>query len=557
MRKFFISMASAVVSLAGFAQTGAENIGSSQLLGLSPQPGTIDLETYESGIATLLFNLEGGRVSEPNWNADKFVTVYRDGAVVSNLPVSNNYRLTYDSSYADVWQLSLFPVGSSKSALPGNYTVHFDAGFFLLGEDKKPSDEIVLNYTIPAPVFTVDPPSDASGKLYKYESIQDWTITYNNADRIELVSGKQLSLIDMFGHGDNLEEGSGDDETVTPTPDIIPQLTVKGNTLFVHLDKAITKPGTWKLESQPGLVTIYDAAGNASSSPDINLFFFIPKYESGLPEIDPEPGDIDIVPGRFILTLPKGQEVKNVNGMAVCYFAPVAEDGSCNFSKNYIARFKASKNKDNSRQVFLDNWKGVDEDLYPKPGKYRLVTGESLYQVSGNSSYISSMTFDYNVIEVNDIPYTISPVSGSTLTKIDEIKVAFDDVKDLKINYTPEPSTLDSDVTSYIVQPSLDPDNPDGVIFRFNVPATYPGVYEFASASGAIYVDDYAVVVTGKYTISGSTEAPELSDVVVLPAVFDIYDAQGIIIAKDADLRTLRSLPAGLYIAGGKKFINK
>lgn len=568
MNKFYTLLAAAALTvLAAGAQT---NTGLDQFSSWQPATGKINLDVNEQGVASVLFKLNG----TPDRSADKFATLSRNGEVLSRVPVSNTYMLSYDSSYADVWQLVFFNGRQTITTQPGTYEVRIDEGFFLMGEAKTPSKEVVAVYTLPEPAFYVEPPQDASGKLYQYDSIQEWTITYGEAEYIELNPGAKLEIIDLYGHGENLyrpaapanadaAEGDGEEGEnpgLTPTEGLFPSLIAKGNQLIIRLDDPVMKPGTWKLEALSGLCTLHMADGKTSQSPEIHLFYFIPNFQFGKPEIFPRQGEITKIPGTIYLEMPGGTNVKNVNQMGICYLYPVDENGN---KGDYIARYRAQKSKDLPLiEVELVNWNGADVDVEAAPGKYQLVTAEKLYSTVPNGgdnvvSYVSSMTFEYTIVpDVNGVAKMLTPEPGK-YTSIKTIEVSFPEAETVKVEWTADPSTLKSATTTYAFVPKSDADKPNVAVFELPVAATMPGDYEFLTTIGAITVDGNPVVVAGNYTIGEGSGIECVENIVVMPEHFDIYDAQGILVAKNADMATLKALPAGLYIAAGKKFINK
>lgn len=558
MKALFKTFAVAVAAMAmATPMFAAENTGTSQLGSYTPPAGTISLDYYERGVASMRFSLP---VGEPNRYANKFVTLSYEGDVISRVPVFNTKQLSQDTAMSDEWQLTFFLVKTDKTILSGSYEVEFDEGFFLMGEDKTPSEKIIINYFIDGDEFSAYPIPDARGENYKYTELQDFTLTYANCTKVEYnpAVGRQIEIINMFAHGGEIT--GDDDETITAPEDILPEVTFDGNKVNIHLKQPITAAGTYKIEAVDQVFLLTRPDGTVVPSKDINIFYYIPNYY-GMPSIDPMEGEVEYFPGTITLMLPKGQELKNVNEMGVTYLCPLNDDGTVDDPKrNYIARFRAKsiagvENPD-LHNVYLINWDGAKKEIEPAPGNYRLITPESLYSIKNGESrrYVSSMNFDYTVVPYESQVKTITPASGSTLNSLSEIVVEFPEAETVVAQWTNDPSWLQNSLTNFPFYAASVEDNPKAAKFYSTVPVTFPGEYRFTTAPNALIVDGVGVTATATYKVSEETGVGTLSDVEIMPSIFDIYTPQGILVAKDADMKTLNALPAGIYIAAGKKF---
>lgn len=559
----FLSLIAALALATSSLGLNAQNVGTDQLSTVSPQPGVIDLEVNESGFGSMLLQFNGG--AEVDRNANLCITVKRNGRVISNVPASNTEMVKFDGVMSYVWQVAFFRVMNSEAKAGGDYQVIIPAGYFLVGENKTPNKEIILNYTMPVSTISVYPP-----ETNRAEIIQDVVVTFGSAQRVELVEdpAHPVIIFDLYAVVTDPNDTTGDDDDEIPDVEIgvKPTLSVSGNQLFIHLDKPITSPGTWKVDIPEGIVNLYDANDNATPNTALIYQYKIPNYALGKPTIFPEEGKTLGFPGIITLTLEKGTTVGAINNMGASKIYPIDENGNLgkaiatyrcapNNSKFYKDPKTGATITSNLNKVFLINDKGEDAEIFPAPGNYQLITSDMLYQIvkGAEKSYISTLYFNYEVVDGGYYDMEFTPSQDETLESLQEVKVRFLGADEVKINYAP--AWFSSDVTNYLFYPSKDPENPEGIILKCQVPVTVPGTYTLSTSADCISVDDDCVTVYAEYTISNTSGVECIGNVTVFPSVFDIVNAQGIILKRNATVEDLKTLPAGIYIAGGKKFV--
>ncbi len=569
MRKISLAIAAAAAMAPAFAT--AQNVGTEQLTSLSPSTGTISMADYAYGLTNLLLNFKGG--ASVDRSADLFISLDRNGETVAYVPASNIGLVTYDGVYADLWQIQFFQKPQYVCKAGGDYTVTIPEGYFLIGEDKTPNSEIILNYTIPVSGITIYPePTENILEL------QDFVLTYGNAESIEVLpdTGLKIQMYDIYGNhesGDDNTDVDDDEEVEEPgqviyDEDILPEFSADGNSLKIHADRKVTKGGTWRLIIPSGLIKINYPDGTSARNDELIYSYKIPNYSMGQPEVFPAEGPAVSFPGVITLTVDKGSTLGNVNQMGKSYIYSIDSEGNLgNKLATYIAAPKNSSyykdpitgqpSAQYANTVFLVNQNGKDVEIYPAPGLYQLVTAEKLYAVKtpAGQSYISKLYYTYDIIEGAGFDMEFSPANGSAVTSLKEIKVKFPTAGELKLEYGL--AWLKSDKASYVFYPAKDSDDPQTVKFYTDVPVTLPGSYTLTSATNSVTIDGDLVVVTANYVVSEETGVGCVQDVQLLPAVFDICNAQGMLIKRNANIDDLRALPAGIYIAGGKKFINR
>ncbi len=556
MKKLLLFAASVLMSATLSAQD-MTNIGADQLTSLSPAPGKFDLDYYEMGFSSMVFNFRGG--AEVDRTRDIYITVTRDGNVIANVPASNTSQVKYDNFYADVWQVSFFNQKSAESFAGGHYQVTIPEGFFLVGADKTPNSLIVLNYVMELNGISIYP--EESKPLAE---LKEFLVTFGKSARVEINPNAEhkIELIDHYG-GENFTDDNQtgvDDDGNSFAIDV----TAEGNSVKVVLVNPITKPSTYDLGIPAGALTLYDSEGIASACKDLTFQYHIPKVGLGQPAIEPEAGEVYEFPGVIEIILQEGETRSTVNTMGGNYLYAVNEDGSLGVKiADYRATYEFYKDEkgneipENANKVFLKNTLGADARICPAPGLYRLVTANGLYMVklaTGNM-WVNSFEYDFEVIEGVLYDMVLEPATNAVVNSLNEIKVGFPYAENIKVVWGT--AWLRSQTTAYQFYPQGNVED-NTVVFKTSVPATMPGKYRFTSDVQSLNVDGDMVCVCADYTIEPNTSAkPELTNIAVLPAYFDIYNTQGMIIRRNATVEELNALPAGIYIAAGQKIVNR
>lgn len=567
MKKIVTALASMLLMTPAFLQA-AENAGLDQFASLNPAAGAVSLDIHESGLLSFNFAFKDG-VGDVARDKDLFITCKRNGNVISNVPASNTALIKYDNIYASVWTVSFFSSPNFECTAGGDYEVTIPEGFFLLGDSKTPNAEIIINYTIDVPAVEVFPKPGRD-----FAMLQDFTFTFGDAKTVEANPDAEHSVevFDLFG-GEPDEPGTGDDdddETVDPgTFEGLPyELIFDGNSMTIHLLEAVTKGSTYNVSVPAGALNLIDEDGNITNNGELFYQYAIPKVGKGRPELTNVSSIALDFPGVIEMQLPEGESVFLINQMGANYLYPINEDGTrgekiaayraASKASSYYKDDKGNIIAENANKVFLINELGNDVHIAPAPGLYALVTSDALYTVKNSEGgYTSVSSFSYTVEIVDGDLYgaEFTPANGSTVYNLDEIKVTFPYAEEVKVEWGT--SWLRSATTSYQFFPQGTVDNCNTVVFKTSVPVTMVGDYRFTSNLGSIQVDGDFVGVVADYTVNEFSGVKEVANVTVLPEKFDIFNAQGIVIMRNANVNDLNSLPAGIYIAGGKKIVNR
>ncbi|MDE6272976.1 MAG: hypothetical protein K2M31_08225 [Muribaculaceae bacterium] len=567
MKKVFTFVASAFIMAPALLQA-ADNVGLNQFATLSPTPGEVSLSVNESGLSGFNFSFNDGK-GEVARDKDLFITCKRNGNVISQVPASNTAFVKYDGVYAHVWQVSLFARPNYECMAGGDYEITIPEGFFLIGDDKTPNSEIVINYYIAPSNVEIFP---AEGRNFSF--LQDFTITFGDAKSIEVneKSEHKIEIIDMYNGtpDDPLTGGDEDDEPVVPADD--PGLpftyTINGNSITLHLVEPATTGSTYALTIPAGAINLIDENGNVTQNAELIYQYGIPKVGKGQPEIT-NVGSLAIeFPGVIELQLQPGETLFTINQMGANFLYELNEDGSYG---DPIATFRAAaKNSsyyidENKKpipgtedKIFLVNQLGSDVRIAPAPGMFALVTSNALYSVrteTGGVNFINQFTYTFEVIDGGLFNMEFTPEANSVVESLDCIKVKFPDAYEVKVNGGT--SWLRSTTTSYQFYAQTEVEDDNTVVFKTGVPVTLHGDYRFTSNIGTVEVDGDCVGIVVEYQVNELSDSKQIAEAVVLPEKFDIINAQGMIIKRNANVNDLNELPAGIYIAGGKKIVNR
>lgn len=573
MKRLILPLALAV-GLSAFAQDVAEdqNVGLSQLSELAPAPGKFPLDTHEFGFMSLILNFKGDAsalmTADVNREANLFAVLKRNGEVVANVPASNTRQFKFDNFMNYNWCISFFLESGYESFAGGHYQVILPEGLFLVGPEKTPSEEIIINYYMEVPQISFYPSESGN-----HTELQDFVITFGDAVKVERNQEKtsDIDLFNMYGEDDNIEEG----ESAPIDPDSVLEISAEGNKVTLHSKNVITSPGLWCFNIPAGYFILTAEDGSTSLSTEISGRYRIPTVSlEDQPAIDPQAGKVLSFPGVIELTIVDKHSLMFPYDKGANFLYTVNEDGSLGDAiADYRAAAKLSKyyyeeNPDGSidtsrpiedsyNKVFLVNRAGEDVDIYPAPGKYQLVTTGGLYtfKIDGKITSSPSFTYNYEVVEGNLFNMQFTPAQDVALNELKDINIKFPDAEE--INVTSNVAWFRSNTTNYQFYPRLSKEDPQTVILSTPVAVTMPGEYRLVTDTNSIEIDGEYVGVVANYTISESSGVKCVGKAEVMPAVFNIYNAQGLLIVKDANVEDLVALPAGIYIAGGKKFINK
>ena len=562
MKKILLLASAALIGLGVQAQNLPANVGADQLSTVSPAPGKLNLSINTAGLMSMLFN-----IAEPNSSVNIGANVYahltRDGKVLANVQAGNYRQVSYDGVMDHVWQLSFFLDTTKEASMSGIYEVKFDEGFFLLGEDKTPSKEIDLYYLIEGADFVVSPEAGT------VSSLKDFTMTFPGVKEIkvnqitdsetgELVDAK-FRVYNIYGGDDNLDEG----EEGAAAPEYNPAMTIEGNVIKLSLSETLTDPGVYWLSADANMFTFTYEDGSTRTAGDYLVVYNVPNLAAGLSWINPEPGETDMFPGTIYFEIDSSRKLMAVNEMGANYIYPAGQVG---VRGKEIARYQARISEAYPNTVELvyynNNLKAFDPGamIIPAPGDYVLHTSEKLFGTLAPGEtqikWQSSMDLEYTVYVYDEVPTTFTPAEGTTNEEIKKISVRFDEAKTVEVVANSSSSWLSSETTNYLFGARKDAEDDKTVLFTTAVGATIPGTYKFTSAPGQVIVDGVSMVVTADYKIGQETGVGQFENVVVLPEIFDIYTTDGVLVKKAADVEYLLGLPAGVYIAGGKKFIN-
>lgn len=419
----------------------------------------------------------------------------------------------------------------------GKYRVEVPQGFmyFTSGGKRMESDALTLEYEIlPRFDYIITP---RQGNI---TSINELKIVFPDATKIErnaLVPNDDGYGIIIFSPQDLDNEE--------------PEVIINGNEVTFKLSQSYSASGRYSLLLPFNAFTITDKNGYTGPSQSISTNYVILNFPA--PTADPAPGEYYEL-GDITFTLDPG----------LTYALWLSGKGSL---KRVLAsgaigdtyEFWGRKNMEpvrGQKEVTLSPVQG--KELLP--GDYVLVIGRSTFSVDVAEGY--SYTGGFNNGEIQYY-YTILADESADMEpeyadghefagRIGEFKLYFPKAQSLAVAEDGHAFVTTADGAS--VSSALSMSVLDGT--TLNVKAepemVYNGEYVFTIPAGALRINSKASPEYKlHYSISGGQSGVEA--ILSGAASGDVYGIDGTIVLKDADAKSVSSLPAGMYIISGKK----
>ena len=203
---------------------------------------------------------------------------------------------------------------------------------------------------------------------------------------------------------------------------------------------------------------------------------------------------------------------------------------------------------------------------YYKEGRFNVIVPEGYFLIDGlPSRQVETGAFQIVNGESDNFTLNIDPTPG---TKIDDIfQISMTWVGSCRVDYAPTLADFD-ETGAYFLRDGDSEDKKIKAIAQMDFSKDDFTILfqpeEFIETDGIwrLFIPAGDITVNGK-----NAELPELKwqigDNVSVKGVeavsdrFDIFNAQGIVVLRGVTERELRALPAGLYIAGGRKVVVK
>lgn len=314
--------------------------------------------------------------------------------------------------------------------------------------------------------------------------------------------------------------------------------------------------GIYTLSIPAGAFTLTADDGSTTTSPELKFTYDLHSYE--------------VSKSVMTVSAPKG-EVSEVSEITIS-FNPVPGEISINSAvKDKIAVIDLG-GLPIARANFSDIQinEGVVTAKISKPfntpGVYYIEVPEGFFLLDGATSpYYASGRFTIKQQQSDEKTFSADPAIGSTVKYIFEISLLFNGYSSLE--YANEYADYDTSKAYFLKDGAPESDKIVASLgYNFNqscwallvTPELMPeedGVYRLFIPEDAVKADGQPFVFPDMYWTVGNPSGVESAG--MEDARFDIYNLTGTRIAVDADNTVLNALPAGIYIAGGRKVLVK
>ncbi len=199
--------------------------------------------------------------------------------------------------------------------------------------------------------------------------------------------------------------------------------------------------------------------------------------------------------------------------------------------------------------------------MYGSFGNIYSADGQRAFTNKASNPTSFSASYRLNVLQYA-IAADFTPVRGGKLNPGDEMEIWIRNGDMIRFDavlfaYTSAGQDATVEVPYSDIKVETDPYSDDAMLYTFTVPAfeADPGTKVTVTLAGLMCADglDHSTDITAVY--EGSQSA--IIDITVSGSdrLHDVYNAAGVLVLRSATEEQINALPAGFYIANGKKFI--
>lgn len=161
---------------------------------------------------------------------------------------------------------------------------------------------------------------------------------------------------------------------------------------------------------------------------------------------------------------------------------------------------------------------------------------------------------------IPEIKYLMTPTEDTNdFSHLKEIKIHFHEASEVLVADGARPTLTkpDGSVLNGVIETSVD--EPTSIRCRFDTDEWTNGNYQFNIAPNMLTVDGDPLTdgISANYIRSLHENGIENITVTALPDKVDIYTIAGLLLHHNADKSILETLPRGIYIVNGQKFISR
>lgn len=339
-------------------------------------------------------------------------------------------------------------------------------------------------------------------------------------------------------------------------------LSIKDNVLTFNLSSINrTDKGEYKIIIYPGALTLETESGEQVLNGRVEVIYYLPKIP--VPVLDPAPGDVYEI-DRVKVTLQDNMYFGQYMRFPSLY--TVIDDATKGDRVAAFGIYNSTIRGEHSLEFGLAT-------PYTTVGSYYFAMGKSGFSVytvdeDGTKSEDVWNNCDY-LLKYNIIPAPSEPETGlnnpQETTAIEAMEVTFPGAMTLEKNpsFTGKVGLYDKffrevkgHTVSYDLVEAADQNSGYKVVVTVEPKFTDLGTYSLWIPTGAFLCngDVESREVMQNFTVMESTGADIID---AEEALTDVYTIDGVLVLKNVSAEAVKELPAGLYIAGGKKILVK
>lgn len=503
-----------------------------------PAPGVVE----RAGTVNLFYP------SVPSVNREcSAPAVYTKDGVEKNEVFSTSGMVQMGNEGMSANQVLLCFVGSPDT-LEGEYTITIPEGFFTFNGGEDLSAPLTLNYRImPTARLSVSP---ATGYFTEIPTMI--TVTFPDAVSV-VVNPLEVN-----------EDGRGVILFDTPADQFEPEnVIVKGNKvmLMIPSNTYFTAKGNYSIELPFGAFTITLADGTELTNPYTLVHYYIPVIP--YPKASPAPGNVTDL-SEITLYWDEEDEI-TFDRLMITPSLYILENGVKGERIGIYPSVTPQLEVRGHRELTFRNTAGDFRRL----GQYRFIMSRSGFSANGylddgnpdiKTVLWSGCDFiwDYNIVPalstiestyeeaeptfgmVESLDFALPYANDAVLNP--DVKAEVHDMFDRKLPYDVE----------LVLEEATRADN--GLVLRAYIfpEITKDGFYTLIIPAGAVTVNgtEQSPVAFLDFNVDSSLTG---AGAVATEALVDVYSIDGRLVAKAMPASALRTLPRGLYIAGGRK----
>lgn len=471
----------------------------------------------------------------------------------------NNVVYTFTDASVAADRRSVTLTANPAFTQPGSYMVQIPSAFINFGEDPEPV--VSAAFSIAYTIKNDQPPVPGVMNPVAVEPASGSTVEELSEVRIVFEEGVTA---DPAEHVVELKNASG--EAIGYANLQLDYEAANAVKIFFMRDRecydtmTITEAGTYTLVLPEG--AIVDNILNLAT-PELTLSWTVEAASPGVIEpvaVEPESGSI----------LEELSEARIIFGEGVVVEPAVATVPVYNMLRETVGYGQLSKDQAAGNVIvmaFTSDEAGADPVVFTENDSYTVLLPAEAIKDMEHNCVTPELRLSWDVENEVPMPETLTvvrtePESGSKISELSRISVWFEDGTEVAGVVYALPLTNAAGETVAYANPEISWDYYNLIYYnltsdeRGNEPVAIDeeGTYTLVVPAGAI-VNGENVSCNPETTLSWTVENGNSLSLTGVDDNLrgDVYNMQGVLVARDADATTIRSLEKGLYIINGRK----